>query len=202
MLGFGRRVLASFAVITSLASSARAQPRPAPKDDSWFRVQLQETRTHVDGLQGELRRIQAGLKLAEAQFQPPPKADLHVIDGMSSAFLLTSVRVWVDDVLTLSREDERGALGAARDVHWVTGPLSPGEHVTRVAIQLRGNGAVLPYMRAYRFELSSSHKFTTAIGRTTTISIRTLERGDATTPYVHLPALEWDEQLDAGPAVP
>jgi hypothetical protein len=193
MLCLAGRALASLVLVLVMAPSATAQSRDAvTQEESWFRAQAREARTHVDGLQDELRRLQVGVKLAEVHFQPSPRADINVIDAMSSAFLLTGVHVWVDDAPAYGRDDESGALGLLREIHLLTGPLAAGDHVARVAIQLRGNGAVLPYMRAYRFELASSHKFTASPGRTTTVSVRTFERGDATTPYVHLPAVDWE----------
>jgi len=39
-------------------------------------------------------------------------------------------------------------------------------------------------------------------GRTTTLSVRAFERGDAATPYVRLPAVEWDDGSDRAGGLP
>jgi hypothetical protein len=195
MLCLARIPVAGLALMTAMTvdASAGAQLQNAPDDGSSFRVQIQDTRTRLDELQSELRRMQVRLKLAGAQFEAAPQADIAVSDAMSSvAFVLTGLHLWLDDVPVYARDDEHGALSS--DLHVLSGPLTAGDHVVRIAIQLRGNGTLLPYMRAYRFEIKSSHPFTAKPGHITTVSVRTFERGNPTTPYVQLPAVEWSEK--------
>jgi hypothetical protein len=196
MLSSIRLSLAGLALTTAVSASpnaaAQSQWKEAP-DDASFRVQLQETHSRLDELQGELRRMQVRLKLAGAQFEAAPRADIAVSDAMSSvAFVITGLHLWLDDAPVYARDDDKGVLSS--DLHVPSGPLTPGDHVVRIVIRLRGNGTLLPYMRAYRFEVKSSHAFTATPGRITTVSVRAYERGNPTTPYVQLPAVEWSEK--------
>jgi hypothetical protein len=198
MLGFMRIFVAGLACMAAMGmdAGAGAQLQKTPDDGSTFRMQLQDTRARLDELQGELRRMQVRLKLTGAQFEAAPQAYIAVTDAMSSlSFVLTGLHLWLDEIPVYARDDESGVLSS--DLHVLSGPLTAGDHVVRIAVALRGNGTLLPYMRAYRFEVKSSHAFTATPGHIATVSVRAFERGNPTTPYVRLPALEWSEKAFA-----
>jgi hypothetical protein len=202
MLGFAntwyRRIASCVAaasstlVVSSLASSAGAQPPDAPDDDSQIHIHLQDTRTRLEEIKSELRRMQVRLKVAGAAFEASPQADIAVSNAMSDEFVLTGLQVSLDGTPLYERDDDHGALGA--DLHVLSGPIAPGEHVARISIKLRGDGALFPYMRAYRFELHSTYKFSATAGHIATVCVRALERGNPLTPYVQLPAVEWSDR--------
>jgi hypothetical protein len=131
------------------------------------------------------------LKLAAAPFEAAPQADIAINNAMSNEFVVTGVHVWLDGAPVYDREDDSGVLRA--DLHLLSGPIVPGDHVARIDIRLRGDGTLSPYMRAYRFELKSTHKFTATPGQIAMVYARAFERDNPITPYVRLPALEWSE---------
>lgn len=87
------------------------------------------------------------------------------------------------------RPCEDGALGDLRAVTAFHGMVTAGDHTVRVEARLTGNGAVLPYMRAYRFEVKDAGHFTAVEGRPSSITLGVYERGDVTTPFEQRPAI-------------
>ena len=177
------------------SAQSREQPREPVDDDSSLRSELKDATTRLDELHAELRRLHVRLKVAESQL-PAPQADIGIVDALSNDFVVTAVHLWLDGVPIYTRDDDNGCvLGPA--IHLLSGPLAPGDHVARIALRLRGNGALFPYLRGYRFELASSHRFTASVGRTATVTLRAFERGNEVTPYVQLPAVEWKDRGEA-----
>ena len=154
-----------------------------------FRTGLDEATARLDALHDQLRRLHLLLRAAESQL-PAPRADVEVVDELSNEFVVTSLHVWIDDAPFYARDDEAGNV-LTKTFHALSGPLRPGQHMARIAVRLRGNGALFPYLRAYRFELASTRAFTATAGRTATVSVRAFERKNDATPYVQFPALEW-----------
>jgi hypothetical protein len=173
-------------------ASVQAQTQDTSDDGPSLRVHLQETRNRLDEISSELRRMQVRLKLASAAFEAAPQADIAISDAISGAFVVTGVHVWLDETPVYERDDDSGVLRS--DLHVLSGPIAAGEHVVRIAIRLRGDGTLLPYMRAYRFEVRSTRKFAATPGQIATLYARAFERGNPTTPYVQLPAVEWGER--------
>lgn len=188
---FARRCAAAFAVLGVITATpcALAQSIDPPADGPTLRSGLDDATARLDQLHDQLRRLHVWVRAAEAQL-PPPRADVEVVDALSSEFVVTSLRVWLDDVPLYARDDEAGDI-LAGTFHTLSGPLKPGQHVARIAVKLRGNGALFPYLRAYRFELASSRTFTASAGHTATISVRAFPRNSEATQYVQFPALEW-----------
>lgn len=186
-------VVAALAATWSGGASAQSGSTPAPpRDGAAYQVRLQDLHERVEELHQQLRRLQQREKLL-ADSAPAAlgavQAEVNVRDMTTSAFVLTGVRVWVDDQLAYQKTAEDGALG---DLHAVTafhGMVTAGEHVVRVEMRLAGNGAVLPYMRAYHFELKDERRFTAAEGHPTTVTVGVYEKGDVTTPFEQRPAI-------------
>jgi hypothetical protein len=60
------------------------------------------------------------------------------------------------------------------------------------ALAFAGNGAILPYLRAYRFEVTDRRRCVVSEGHPTTVTIGAYERGDVTTPFEQRPAITWE----------
>jgi hypothetical protein len=170
-------------------------PPPSPRDGGSYRVRLQDLQERVETLHEQLRRMQEKQKFLTDSLPTaagPVEADIDVRDLTTSAYVLTSVRVWLDDQLVYLRTDEGGALGDLRAVTAFHGSIPPGEHSVRVDVRLAGNGALLPYMRAYRFEVRDERRFVATEGHPSHVTIRAYERGDVTTPFEQRPAIAWE----------
>jgi hypothetical protein len=175
------------------AATARAQQQQEAVDlGPSMRVHLQETRTRLEEIHSDLRRMQTRLKLAGAAFEAEPQADIAVSSAMSSEFVVTGLQVWLDGASVYEREDDKGVLHA--DLHVLSGPIAAGDHVARITVRLRGDGAIFPYMRGYRFEVRSNYRFNASPGQIATVCVRAFERGNPITPYVQLPAIEWSDR--------
>ena len=181
-----------FAFVLWPAAPAGAQQQDAVDPAPSLRVELQETRTRLEEIHSDLRRMQVRLKLAGAAFEAAPQADIAVSSALSNEFVVTGARVWLDGTAVYERDDDKGVLHA--DIHLLSGPISAGDHVARVTLRLRGDGTLFPYMRAYRFEVNSSYKFTARPGQIANVCVRAFERGNPITPYVQLPAVEWSDR--------
>jgi hypothetical protein len=169
-----------------------------PMDGSTYRVQLQDVRTHVDEVHDGTRRILDRLRAMDARISPsdyaPARVELVVENEMSAALTLVGVTVLLDKEVVYERTDATGELAAMRTVPVYTGAMTPGDHALVTVLHYEGSGAVLPYMRGYKFELRESRVFTATGGRTTTVAARAYERGDVTTPFVQRPSLAWVER--------
>jgi hypothetical protein len=195
---FMKRVAWTGAIVAALcatwsgeASAQNGSTQPPP-DAASYHVRLQDLQERVDEIHQQLRRMQTRQKML-AESAPMAvstvQADVEVRDLTTSAFVLTGVRVWLDDQLVYGRTADEGALG---DLHAVTafhGTVTPGEHAVRVEMHLAGNGAVLPYMRAYRFQLRDERRFTAVEGHPSAVTVGVYDRGDVTTPFEQRPAI-------------
>jgi hypothetical protein len=133
--------------------------------------------------------MQAGLSAGSNHstlVSAPLAIDLR--DLTTGALVVTGVRVWLDGELEYVRIDERGALGEARGASAFRGVVPPGDHTVRVQVLLAGNGAVLPYMRAYHFEINEERRLNVDHSPAG-VDIRVYERGGVTTPFEQRPAL-------------
>jgi hypothetical protein len=181
---------------TGGAAAQGGSAQPAPRDGGSYEVHLRDLQERVEQIKEQVRRMQIRDKLL-ADSMPsglvagtPVEIDLR--DRTTGAFVVTGVRVWIDDQLVYDRSDEQGALGSLRAVMAYSGVAPAGEHTARVVVRLAGNGAVLPYMRAYHFEVTDERRFVAIEGRPTTVTIGAYERGGVTTPFELRPAISWE----------
>jgi hypothetical protein len=178
------------------AAAQNGTAPPASTDGGTYQVRLRDLQERIDELKEQVRRMEQRTKLL-ADTVPSAvfgtvEADVDVRDVTTSAYLLTSVHVWLDDQLVYARTDEGGALGDLRAVTAFHGSIIPGEHSVRVDVRLSGNGAMLPYMRAYHFEMRDERRFVATEGRPAHVTIRAYERGGVTTPFEQRPAIAWE----------
>jgi hypothetical protein len=76
---------------------------------------------------------------------------------------------------------------------------SPGAHQLRMHLLYRGNASpygVFSYIRAYRFEVRSSHRATAGWGWRTRVDATAFEDGGPTTPIEQRPAVRWADHVD------
>jgi hypothetical protein len=189
-------------VCVSTATSFAALAQSGQMDGSTYTVRLGDVRSRAEQIHDEVQRSIARLRLltdAYTHGDRGARAEVALRNEMSGAFVMTSVRLSIDDRPAIVRE---GAdLADAKSVSAHSGSIAPGDHVVHVVVTYRGNGAVLPYLRGYKFELTGSHNFTVAPGQSVRVVPRAFERGDMTTPFEQRPALEWIETSQALPTV-
>jgi hypothetical protein len=165
-----------------------------PVDGAAYTVRLKDLQERVELLHEQVRRMQQRQKLlgAATSSPGPVQAEIDVRDLTTSAFVLTGVKVWLDGQLVYASADEGMTLGDTRAVTAFRGGVSPGEHVVRVTVDLAGNSSVLPYMKAYHFEVSDVRRFVATEGHPATVTVGAFERGDVTTPLELRPAISWE----------
>lgn len=168
---------------------------PTPGDGAAYTVRLKDLQERVELLHEQVRRMQQRQKLlgASVPSSGPVQAEIDVRDLTTSAFVLMGVKVWLDDQLVYQRSEGGAAVGD-RAVTAFRGGVAPGEHTVRVSVDLAGNSALLPYMRAYHFEVRDERRFVATEGHAASVTIGAFERGDVTTPLEQRPAISWDTQ--------
>jgi hypothetical protein len=164
----------------------RKPPAPAT-----YEVRLKDLSQRLEELRERLRRIESRERLITDSMVhgvdgAPTEIDVH--DLTTSAFVVTSIQVWVDGEPVYVRTNDRGVLGEDRAAFLYGGVLAAGDHGVRVQVRLAGNGAVLPYMRAYHFEVTEERRFTVDHA-SMRLDIRIYERGDQITPFEQRPAI-------------
>jgi hypothetical protein len=204
--------IGAFLFIATLSGAAMAQPgQPAteqqqqqqpptsatqpPADGATLHTRVQGIYSRSEVIKEQLRRMQNRMQLLEGQLAPeggPARVDVAVADAMTNAFVLVGVHVWIDGKPVYERDDDSGALGSIDSIPAFGGAMTAGEHQVRVVLRLVGNGAVLPYLRSYHFEVADEHTVDVAAGHPLTLTVRAYERGDKTTPFEKRPAVTWE----------
>jgi hypothetical protein len=173
------------------ASAQNGSSTPPLRDGASYEVKLRELRERVEELHQQLRMAQVRAAMAAGAVSSvatgAPVA-IDVRDVTTSALIVTGIRVWLDDELVYVRSSGDGALGEARAASAFHGVVVAGDHTVRVQVLLAGNGAVLPYMRAYHFEINADRRLSVD-HLPARVDIRIYERGDVTTPLEQRPAL-------------
>jgi hypothetical protein len=165
----------------------------APGDGAAYTVRLKDLQERVELLHEQVRRMQQRQKLlGAAPMAGTVQAEIDVRDLATSTFVLTGMKVWLDGQLVYERAEDGAALGDQRAVTAFRGGVSPGEHTVRVSVDLAGNGALLPYMKAYRFEVHDERRFVATEGHPESVTVGPFERGDVTTPIEQRPAVSWE----------
>lgn len=116
------------------------------------------------------------------------------LNEMSDSFRLTRALFIIDKVLVFDRYGtEDRPLPSDMPV---SGDLPPGEHVLNVLIQFQGHGSgAYSYLRGYKFEIKSSHAFTTRAGKMLHLAVIAWEKGGATFPLEERPAVRYVETV-------
>lgn len=175
---------------------------PAGMDGATYSVRLRDLEQRVDELKDQIRRSHARLALLSDTIigggAAGSRAEIGFRNEMSSAFRLTRALVVLDGAVQYNRQDDTGALADQKEIPVFSGSVQPGDHTISVLLNFQGNGyGVFTYLRGYRFEVKSSHAFTSVEGKTITITATALEKGGVTTPLEQRPAIEWHEKVQA-----
>ena len=190
-----RIALGAAVVAAATWSGGAAAQNGQTAEGASYQVRLQDLHDRVEQLHEQLRRMQNRQKLLGAAAPSAVASvptEIELEDDTTSALLLTGVRVWIDGALVYERTEAAAPRDADGALPVFVGTVTPGRHSVQVDLRLSGNGAILPYMRAYRFEVKDAHAFVAAEGHPATLVVHAFERGDATTPFDQRPAVGWD----------
>ena len=194
---------------TAGAASPTAPPSTGPAvearpamDGATYAVRLRDLEARVDELKDQIRRSHTRLALLSDTIlsggSAGSRAEVQFANEMSSAFRLTRALVVIDGTVQYNRQDETGALADQKEIPIFSGSVPPGDHTVQVLLNFQGNGyGVFTYLRGYKFEVKSSHSFTSVEGKTLTLTATALEKGGVTTPLEQRPSIEWHEKVQA-----
>jgi hypothetical protein len=190
--------------------AAPAAGAPAGMDGATYAVRLRDLEARVDELKDQIRRSHTRLALLSDTIlsggAAGSRSEISLHNEMSSAFRLTRALVVLDGAVQYNRTDDTGALADQKDIPVFSGSVPPGDHTVSVLLNFQGNGyGVFTYLRGYKFEVKSSHSFTSVEGKTLSLTATALEKGGVTTPLEQRPGIEWQEKvqsLGSGPVAP
>jgi hypothetical protein len=179
-------------------------------DGATYSVRLRDLEARVDELKDQIRRSHTRLALLSDTIlsggAAGSRSEISLHNEMSSAFRLTRALIVLDGAVQYNRTDDTGALADQKDIPVFSGSVPPGDHTVSVLLNFQGNGyGVFTYLRGYKFEVKSSHSFTSVEGKTLALTATALEKGGVTTPLEQRPGIEWGEKvqsLGSGPVAP
>jgi len=175
-------------------------------DAGTYSVRLRDLEQNVNELKEQIFRSKARLSLlAETVLQGVVAgAQAHVVheNKMGNSYSLVKVVYALDGAPILNKEDEEGGLGDQEVFDVYNGSIVPGEHTLTVQLEYRGHGyGIFSYLKGYRFKVTSSHTFTAAEGKATTLRVVGYEKGGPTAPLEERPAVRYVERVDT-PSAP
>ncbi len=187
-----------------LTASAQGPTPPTPTapavDGATFNVHLRDVRARTDEMKDGIRRIHNALQAMAERTGGTADAsgvELAFKNEMSGAFRLRRALFVLDGVVQTNRADDE-QLADEATLPIFRGPLAAGDHTVQAILAFQGSGqGVFTYLRAYTFELKSSHAFTTRDGRPMTVTASAVEKGNAVTPFELRPGLVWSEKVGA-----
>jgi len=179
------------------------QQGPPGMDGSTYAVRLRDLEQRIDELKEQIRRSHTRLSLLSDTVLSGGGAGSRAIikftNELSSAFRVTRVLVVLDGAVQYNKTDQSGALAEQPEIPIFNGSIPPGDHTLQVLVNLQGHGyGAFSYLRAYRFEVRSSHSFTAVEGKTVTLQALTYEKGGVTTPLEERPAIRYSEKVSSG----
>jgi len=173
----------------------------APMDAGTYGVRLRDLEHSVNELKEQIFRSKARLSLlAETVLQGVVAgAQAHIVheNKMGNSYKLVKILYALDGAPILNKADEEGELGEREQFDIYNGSIVPGEHTLSVQLEYRGHGyGIFSYLKGYRFKVSSSHTFTAAEGKITTLRVVGFEQGGPTAPLEERPAVRYMERVD------
>jgi hypothetical protein len=170
-------------------------------DAGTYSVRLRDLEHSVNELKEQIFRSKARLSLlAETVLQGVVAgAQAHIVheNKMGNSYKLVKVVYALDGAPILNKADEEGELGDREQFDIYNGSIVPGEHTLSVHLEYRGHGyGIFSYLKGYRFKVSSSHTFTAAEGKVTSLHIVGYEKGGPTAPLEERPAVRYMERVD------
>ncbi len=186
--------------------TATATGSAAAMDGATYNVRLRDLESRVDELKDQIRRSHTRLALLSDTIlsggAAGSRTEINYHNEMSSAFRLVRALFVLDGAVQYNRQDDTGALADQKDIPIYSGSVTPGDHTLAALLTFQGNGyGVFTYLRGYKFEVKSSHSFTSVEGKTLSVTATSYESGGVTTPLQDRPKIEWKEKVQAlGPA--
>jgi hypothetical protein len=166
-------------------------------DGPTYAVRLRDLEQRIDELKEQIRRSHTRLSLLSDTILSGGGAGsrgvIKFTNELSSAFRVTRALFVLDGAVQYNKTDQSGALAEQAEIPIFNGSIPPGDHTVQVLLNLQGNGyGVFSYLRGYRFEVRSTHSFTTVA----------YEKGGVTTPLEERPAIRYVEKVQSGIADP
>lgn len=185
---------------TGATPTAAGSSGSATMDGPTYAVRLRDLEARVDELKDQIRRSHTRLSLLSDTIlsggASGSRSEVVFHNEMSSAFKLIKALFVIDGAVQYNKQDETGALSDQKEIPIFTGSVPPGDHTVQVSLQFQGNGyGVFTYLRGYKFDVKSSHSFTSVEGKQLTLVATALEKGGVTTPLEQRPGIEWQEKL-------
>ncbi len=188
-------------------ATAGAPAAAPPMDGSTYAVRLRDLEQRIDDPKEQIRRSHTRLSLLSDTILSGGGAGSRAVirfnNELSSAFQVTRALFVLDGAVQYNKTDQSGALAEQVEIPIFNGSIPPGDHTMQVLINLQGNGyGVFSYLRGFRFEVRSSHSFTSVEGKTIALQAIAYEKGGVTTPLEERPAIRYVEKVTAGLADP
>lgn len=175
------------------AAADRAESAPADPEDVPVNVRLRQLQQDVQSLKERAWRAKARVGMLQESVLGGgigARASIVHENDMGSSFRLVRLVYALDGAQIFARSDDN--LHEAKRFEILSGPISPGSHTLSVLAVYKGHGrGVFRYLDDYTFTVRSSHTFTAAEGRGTSVTVRGYERGGATTPLEDRPAIDF-----------
>ncbi len=192
---------------TNPTSTSAAPTTTAPDgtqvDGATYAVRLRDLEQRIDELKEQIRRSHTRLSLLSDTILSGggagSRAVIRFSNELSDAFRVTRLLFVVDGAVQYNKTDQSGALSEQEQIPIFNGTIPPGDHAMQVLVNLQGHGyGVFSYLRGYRFEVRSSHSFTTVDGKTMSLDAVAYEKGGVTTPLEERPAIRYREKVSTG----
>jgi hypothetical protein len=172
-------------------------------DGQTYVVRLRDLQQRIDQLKEQIRRSHTRLSLLSDTIlsggSSGSRATIRFENKLSSQFKLTRALVVLDGAVQYNKSDRSGVLDEQKVIPIFNGSIPPGDHTVQVLVNLQGHGyGVFSYLRGYKFEVRSSHSFTSVEGKTTRLRVLAYEKGGVTTPLEERPAIRYLEKVVAG----
>jgi hypothetical protein len=180
-----------------------ATPPPPAMDGATYAVRLRDLEERIDQLKEQIRRSHTRLSLLSDTILSGggagSRANIRFLNELSGAFKTTRLLIVLDGAVQYNKTDQSGALSEQTEIPIFNGSIPPGDHTVQVLLNLQGSGyGVFSYLRGYRFEVRSSHSFTTVDGKTVNLQAVAYEKGGMTTPIEERPAVRYVEKTVSG----
>jgi hypothetical protein len=186
-----------------MAGTPTAAAGAPAMDGPTYAVRLRDLEQRIDELKEQIRRSHTRLSLLSDTILSGggagSRAGIKFTNELSSAFRVTRALFVLDGAVQYNKTDQSGALADQAEIPIFSGSIPPGDHTVQVLLNLQGNGyGVFSYLRGYRFEVRSSHSFTSVEGKTINLQAVAYEKGGVTTPLEERPAIRYVEKVVSG----
>jgi hypothetical protein len=201
--GDGGAALATPPAITAPATTAIATTADAGAEDPMtgerYQVRLRDLEARINELKEEIFRSKARLSLlAESVLQNAvggSRARVTHQNEMGGSFRLVSLVYSLDGapIVTRRANEDEALLTDERTLQVYNGQIGSGDHNLGVRIEYVGAG--LPYMKGYRFTVTSTQSFTVPEGKAIDIRVVGFEKGGPLETPENRPAVRYVQRV-------